>query len=277
MHLSFPFTIGQVLWSLTFAGQLVLLVVLLGRDLIKRYPWFTASVVVFALRLLVEVLLTGRMAPFPLRIVFIVLADLMALIGLLVVVEIARRAFAGARLLAWAPWTVALVAIAIGVMVVWGPWPEWKQVVWNTPIAKLGLMQLAAQKADLLMDLLMVEFGLMVVIFGRCFKAGWKSHTQRIAIGLSTVAIAWLTVQGVWQLIAKSVHPHTQEEYERIIGLGGKLVNANKVVYIVALAWWIGTLWFDEPGSTAPLEAAVAPAESLAEPEADAPQAIDPS
>jgi hypothetical protein len=267
MHLRFPFTVGQVLWALTFAGQLVLLVVLLGRDLVKRYPWFTASIVVFALRLLVEVLLTGRMAPFPLRIVFIVLADLMALIGLLVVAEVARCAFSDARPKAWAPWTAALVAVAVGVMVAWGPWPEWKQLVWDTPIAKLGLMQLAAQKADLLMDLLMVELGLMVVVFGRCFKAGWMSHTQRISIGLSTVAITWLAVQGAWQVIAKSVHPHSQEEYERILGLGGKLVNANKAVYIVVLVWWILTLWFDEPGN-----AAVAPLAGEPIPALEAPQ-----
>ena len=267
MHFSFPFSVGQVLWALTFAGQLVLLVVLLGRDRIQRYPWFTASIAVFALRLLVEVLLTGRMAPVPLRAVFIVLADLMALIGLLVIAEIARRAFNGARLQAWLPWTAALVVVAVGVMVVWGPWPEWKQVVWNTPMAKMGLMQLAAQKADLLVDLLTVELGAMVVLFGRHFKAGWQSHTQRIAIGLSTVAIAWLAVQGVWQVIAKSVHPHTQEEYERIIGLGGKLVNANKVVYIVALVWWIVTLWCDEPGA-ATMVAAHPVAEYILTPEA---------
>jgi hypothetical protein len=266
MHLSFPFTVGQVLWALTFAGQLVLLVVLMGRDLVKRYPWFTASIVVFALRLLVEVLLTGRMAPMPLRAIFIVLADLMALIGLLVVVEFARRAFAGARTQAWLPWTVGLVAAAIGVLAVWGPWPEWKQVTWDTPLAKFGLMQLAAQKADLLMDLLTVELGLMVVLFGRCFQAGWRSHTQRIVIGLSTVALTWLTVQGVWQMIAKTVHPHSQEEYERLIGLGGKLVNANKAVYIAVLVWWIVCLWFDEPGAAANAAAPQA-AESLAAPE----------
>lgn len=272
MHFSFPFTVAQVIWALTFASQLVLLVVLLGRDLVKRYPWFTASIAVFALRLLVEVLLSGRMAPFPLRAVFITLADLMALIGLLVVVEIARRAFAGVRLRAWAPWTLALLAVAIGVTAVWGPWPEWKQLTWSTPMAILGLMQLAAQKTDLLMDLLTVELGLMVVIFGRHFKAGWKSHTQQIAIGLSTVAISWLGVQGIWQLVARSVHPHSQEEYERIIGLGGKLVNANKVVYIAVLVWWIAWLWFDEPGNASQGNAPEI-AESIQAPEA--PQTVD--
>ena len=271
MHLSFPFTVGQVLWALTFAGQLVLLVVLLGRERIQRYPWFTASIVVFALRLLIEVLLTGRMAVLPLRAVFICMADLMALVGLVVVVEIARRAFAGVRRRTWMLWTLGLVIAAAVVLAEWGPWPEWKQVTWNTPMAILGLMQLLAQKADLLMDVLTVELGLMVVVFGSHFKAGWRSHTQQIAIGLSTVAMAWLSVQGVWELVATRVHPHSEAEYERIIGLGGKLVNANKAVYIVVLIWWIACLWRDEPGTAvAQGPAKVAPAPES--PKTDAPE-----
>jgi hypothetical protein len=47
------------------------------------------------------------------------------------------------------------------------------------------------------------------------------------------------------------VHPHTQQEYERVIGLGSKLVNGNKVVYLAVLVWWIVCLWFDEPGRKA--------------------------
>jgi hypothetical protein len=251
MHFNFPFTVGQVLWTLTFAAQLTLLVVLLGRDRIKRYPWFTASIVLFALRLLVEVLLSGRLAALPLRATFIALADLMALVGLLVVIEVARRAFADARRRTWVVWTVAVLAVAVGVLATWGPWPGWKDLTWDSPLAVLRLMQLVAQKTDLLVDLLTVEVGLLVLVFGRHFKAGWRSHTQQIAIGLSTVAIGWLAVQGMWQIIATTVHPHTQQEYERVIGLGSKLVNGNKVVYLAVLVWWIVCLWFDEPGRKA--------------------------
>jgi ABC-type uncharacterized transport system permease subunit len=96
-----------------------------------------------------------------------------------------------------------------------------------------------------------VELGLVVVLFVNRFKAGWSSHTQKIAIGLSTVSMAWLAVQGTWQFLAQSVHPQTQQEYERIMELGAKLVNANKVVYLAALVWWIVWLWLDEPGTVA--------------------------
>jgi hypothetical protein len=251
MHFSFPFTVSQVLWTLTFAAQLVLLVVLLGRDRIQRFPWFTASIALFALRLLAEVLLTGRMAPTVLRVVFLSMADVAALVGLLVVVEMARRAFGAASLRTWIVGVLALVAVGVGVLYAWGPWPAWKALTADPQLTTLRLMQLGAQKADLLMDVLTVELGLLVVLFGRLFKAGWHSHVQRIVIGLSTVALSWLAVQGVWQVIAATVHPHTPEEYERIVGLGAKMVNANKVVYLAVLIWWIACLWRDEPGAKA--------------------------
>ena len=54
--------------------------------------------------------------------------------------------------------------------------------------------------------LLTCELGLLVVLFGRRFKAGWRSHTQMIAIGLSTAAIAWLAVPGTWQILAIKAH-----------------------------------------------------------------------
>ena len=99
--------------------------------------------------------------------------------------------------------------------------------------------------------LLTVEVGLMVVLFGRRFKAGWRSHTQQIAIGLSTAAMAQLTVDRAWQTILMRAMPHTEAEFERIMGLREKLFNANSVVYIAVLVWWIVWLWMDEPGTAA--------------------------
>ena len=278
MHFNFPFSASQVLWTLTFASQLVLLVVLLGRDRMGRYPWFSASIALFALRLLVEVLLSGRVAIPDLRIIFITMADLAAIVGLSVVVEVARRAFGGARRMTWIVGSLAVLAVAGAVLSVWGPWPARKEFVLDSPLAVLRLAQVLAQKGDLLYDLLTVQLGLLVVLFGRRFKAGWHSHTQRIVIGLSTVAASWLIVEGVWQIIAMTVHPKTQTDYERIIGLGSKLVNANKVVYIVASVWWIACLWVDEPGTkVASTDAGPMPIPetALAEETSDAPPASD--
>jgi hypothetical protein len=249
MHFNFDFSSRQVLWTLTFAAQLVLLVVLLGRDRVRRYPWFTASIVLFALHLMTEVLLSGRMAMLPLQEIFLGMAALAAIVALLVVVEMARQAFAGAPRSLWIANTVGLLLVAGGILTVWGPWPVWKQMAMDTLLGKLRLMQLVEQKTDTMVALLTVGLGLLVVLFGRHFKAGWRSHTQMIVIGLWTVAIASLGIQESWRIIIRTMHPHTQQEYQHIIGLGSKLMNANDMVYIAVLVWWIVWLWLDEPGA----------------------------
>jgi hypothetical protein len=252
MHPHFEFPVRQVLWTLTFAAQLVLLVVLLGRDRARRYPWFTAGIALSALQLMAEVLLTGRTAIIPLQEILLTLADLGVILALLVVVEVARRAFAGAQLSLWIVNTAGLLIVAFIGTVFWGPWPSEKDLALDSTLGRLHLMQLAALKGNTLVYLLMVELGLLVVLFGRHFKTGWRSHTQMISIGLSTVAITWLAVQTVLQSIVRTAHPQSQAEYERTLDLIAKLLNANKMVYIAALVWWIAWLWRDEPGAAKP-------------------------
>jgi hypothetical protein len=251
MHLNFAFTAVQILWTLTFAALLVLLVVLLGRDRVRRFPWFTASIAMVAVRLLASRMLFGRLAPVPLGAIFITLADVAAIVGLLVLVEVARRAFAGAGRRIWIAGTLVLLAVGAGVLATWGPWPAWKTLTADSGLSALRLMQLLAQKGDLLLNVLTIGLGLLVVAFGIRFKAGWRSHVQQIVVGLSTAALAQLAVQGVWQLIALKAMPHSEAEYERILGLREKLFNANSAVFVAVLVWWIVCLWMDEKGTKA--------------------------
>jgi hypothetical protein len=261
MHPNFDFSARQILWTLTFAAQLVLLVVLLGRDRVRRYPWFTAFITLSALRLMAEILLMGRMAMLPLNEILLTMADLSVVVGLLVLIEVARRAFLGVSRSLRIVNGLGLLAVAGGVLTLWGPWPAWSQLTANPVVAKLNLMlfvaappdtllvRLGVDKGNLLLSLLTVELGILVVLFGRSHKAGWRSHTQMIMIGLSTASIAWLTLQGVCQTIGRTAHPQTKLDGDRLIDLVGKLVNANKVVYLAALIWWIVWLWLDEPGT----------------------------
>ncbi len=256
MHWHFHFSTVQVFWTLTFAALLVLLVVLLGRDRARRFPWFTAGVVLTALRMLTSRLLYGKMAPITSSEIFLTLADLGVIVSLLVIVELARRAFARASRRAWIVGSVLLLAIAAAVLVLWGPWPAWKTFAGGTTLANLRLMQLVAQKGDLCNNLLAIELCLLVAFTGRRFHAGWRSHVQRILLGLSTASIAQLIVRVAWQKIANGPPPRSQEEYLRITGLQDKLFNANSVVYLVVVVWWIASLWMDEPE----MRAAAAPA-----------------
>jgi len=249
MHFDLHFTAVQIIWTLTFAGLLVLLVVLLGRDRMSRFPWFTASMVLMAVRMLASRLLFGKMAPLTSSEIFLTLADVGAIVSLLVVVEMARQAFHRASRKAWIIGTLVLLAVAAGVVIKWGPWPPAQTVFARSLLADLRFMQLLAQKGDLLLDLLMIELGLLVVFCGQRFDAGWRSHTQRLVIGLSTASIAQLLVRIGMQAIANGPAPKTQEEYQHLTGLQEKLFNANSVVFVVVLIWWIVCLWIDEPGA----------------------------
>jgi hypothetical protein len=151
----------------------------------------------------------------------------------------------------WIANAAGALIVAGFVVAIWGPWPAWKTLTAESQIAVLRLMQLAAQKLDLLANVLIIELGLLVVLFGRRYAAGWRSHTQRILIGLSAAAISQLTVLGTWQYIAMKYVPKSQAEFEKIIGFRDKIFNANGVVFIAVVVWWIICLWNDEPGAHA--------------------------
>jgi hypothetical protein len=254
MHFHSFITANQILWTFTFAALLVLLVVLYGRDRAARFPLFTASIVLLALRQLSGELLAGRISQLVLRTVFIPLAMLSALLGLLVVMEVAFRAFTGVARRVRLAWTLAAMAVAAAVLYFWGPWPSASALAVDSPVALLRLLDFMAQKTDLGADVLTVQLGLLILIFGRNYSAGWRTHAQTLSIGLSTTALAGLAVQGIWQAIVLGVQrqPLTRPEYERVVGIGNHLVNANKAIYILVLVGWIVGFWLDEPGKTTP-------------------------
>jgi hypothetical protein len=260
MHFNFDFSAVQVLWTLTFAALLVLLVVILGRDRARRFPWFTFSIVLTALRLLASRMLFGRMSPIATSGIFLSLAVVSALASILVLVEIARRAFPTASRRAWLIGTLVMLAVGGAVLATWGPWPAWKTLSADSTLSNLRLMQLVAQKTDLLASVLAVELGLLVVLVGRHFGAGFRSHAQQIVIGLSTASISQMAVRGIWQQIALHAAPRSQAEYDKVMGLQEKLYNASSAVFIAVLVWWIICLWINEPGSDAPANAESLPA-----------------
>jgi hypothetical protein len=257
MRLNFDFTAVQILWTLTFAAHLVLLVVLLGRDRARRFPWFTTAIALVALRLIASRLLFGRLPQLTLGTIFVILADVSAAVSFLVLIELARRVFGKARRTVWIVWTLVLLSIGAVVLATWGHWPAWKTVRPTTLMALLSLLQMLAQKGGLLTDVLTITLGILVVSFGRRYGSGWRSHPQQIMIGLSTASLAQLAVQAIWQVIASTAKPHSMAEYDRIVGLREKMFNGNSVVYLAVAIWWIVCLWIDEPGSAEMAEVAV--------------------
>jgi hypothetical protein len=249
MPFHFNFSAAQILWTLILAALLVLLTVLYGRDRARRFPWFTASIVLAAILRLVGRILYERMAPIPANVVILSLADLSAVVSLLVLMELGRRGFQGASRRTLAAWTMILLAAGIAVVAYWGPWPSRQTLGAASLLAVLQLMNLAAQRIELLASLLALAVGVLVLLFGRRYRAGWRSHTQKIVIGLSTVGISQVAVRGIWQAIATHATVHSRAEYDNVMALQTKLYNANNVVYLAVLVWWIAWLWMDESGT----------------------------
>ncbi len=250
MHFNFHFTAEQILWTLTFAAMLVLLVVLLGRDRIRRYPIFTCSIVLIGLNMLAEKLLAHRLAPLISTKVFLVLADMGVIIALLLAVELARRAFGTAKWLAWIAGSLVLLGGAAAVIALWGKWPPKQMILDSSTLGHLRLMQLIAQRGDIFNEVLAIELFALVVIAGRRFKAGWRSHTQQILAGISTSSAMLLVARLIWEASARNM-PRTREGYDHMMGLQDHLTNANSVVVLAVMIWWIVCLWIDEPSASA--------------------------
>jgi hypothetical protein len=246
MHFNFNFSAVQILWTLTFAAILVLLVVLLGRDRARRFPWFTTSVVIIGLRLLASRLLFDRLAPIPMNTIFLSLALIAGLVNVVVLVELALHAFAGASRRAWMITTLVLLGASGIVLAFWGPWPAWKTLALDSALAWLRLVQFITQKLDLMVDTLSIGLGIVVIAFGRRYAAPFRSHTQQIVIGLSTTALAQTAARAIWQAIAMHAAPTTQAEYERVVGMQEKLYNASSAIFVLVLVWWIVCLWRNE-------------------------------
>ncbi len=251
MHFHFIFSAAEILWTLTFAAELVLLVVLLGRDRARRFPWFTIYIVTIALLLLTTKLLFGRMAPLASSAIFLALSDLAAIAAVLVVIELARRSFAGASRRSLLVGATVLLVLAGALIASWGPWPAWKTLIGGSTLANLRAMQMFADKGAVFTALLDVELAIAIMLLGRRFHGGWRTHAQQIVIGLSTAALSQLAVRGIWQLIATHTTVHSQAQYERLMALRDRMYQANNVVFLCALVWWVVWLWLEEPAAGA--------------------------
>lgn len=249
MHFHFDFSASNVLWTITFAAELVLLVVLLGRDRARRFPWFTANIVLLALLLLVSRMLLNRMPAVPASIIFLVLSCIATLVSWIVVAEVARRGFAGASGHSWLIATIVTLVIAGVVVWLWGPWPAWKTFTGGSRIATMRGMGMFADKGSVLVNVLQIELAILLVLFGRRYRGGWRYHPQMIAIGLSTAALSQLSIRGIWQYLASHTIIHSQAEYLHMMTLRERMYHANNVVYLCVLVWWIAWLWLEEPGT----------------------------
>jgi hypothetical protein len=257
----------QILWALVLAAHLVLLIVLLGRDRVARFPWFSAVTVLSTVHLIADHLLHGKLTSLAFYWQTYTAVLLESILGILVLIELARHVFSNrkARLVlnskGWLGWTLVTGGVALGAVWLWGPWPTWKALSAEPKQLPLLLVVLTAMKAQLFLSIVTVEVALLLRIFGKRFGSGWRSHDQQIALGLSTYALGFLAVQATTDIIKHNLHLTSREQYEHIVRLFTNLDNARFALWLLVLLWWIVWLWRNEPGdeaaSTAMTEAPV--------------------
>jgi hypothetical protein len=261
--------IEQVIWALVLAAHLVLLIVLMGRDRISRFPWFSASVALSTVHLIADHLLHGKLTSVAFFWQSYVGVLLDNIVGLLVLIELTRRVFsnckAGVILNAkgWVGWTFVTVGLAAAAVWYWGPWPAWQAMTSDPKQFPLLLVVLSAFKSQLFLVILTVEVGLLMRIFGRRFGSRFTSHTQQIMLGLSTYALGFLAVQSTTDIMKHTVHPTTREEYQHILKLFANMDNARFALWFLVLVWWIVWLWREEPGAAFRLTTDEAPVEAV--------------
>ena len=256
MHL----TAEQILWALVLAAHLILLIVLLGRDRISRFPWFTAAIALSTIRLIADHLLHGKLTTVAFYWQSYTGMALDAILGLFVLAELLRRVFstgkAGLILKAkgWLGWALITGSIAIAAVWAWGPWPNWQAIAADKAQLPLLIVVLLGMKGQLFTALLTIEVALLMRIFGKRFGYGWRTHPQLIAIGLSTSALGLLIIQVTTDLIKKNLHLTSREEYEHIVKIFNNFDNARSALWVLVLLWFIYWLWRDEPGTSVPEE-----------------------
>jgi hypothetical protein len=265
------FNLEQVLWALVLAGHLILLIVLLGRDRIARFPWFSAMIMVSAIRLIADHLLHDKLATASFYWQNYVGILVSAVITILALIEVGRQVYASGkagRILkarGWVGWSMVMLAIGLAIVWAWGrPWPTWAAMRAEPAEFPILLTAFTAVKLMLLVNLITVMAGLLMGIFGKRFGAGWKSHAQQVMLGLSTNAAAIVAVEAIQDIIRRNVHFTADMSREarnqivvRLTHLFSHLDNASKTLWLVVLLWWIYWLWRDEPGGTNPDPASV--------------------
>jgi len=255
--------IEQILWAFVLAAHLVLLIVLMGRDRIKRFPWFTASIILSAVRLIADHLLNGKLTGIAFYWQSYSTLLLGSIIGVLVLIELARRVFSSGKegvilnAKGWLGWAFITIAIAGTASWFWGPWPAWQQIQSQPAGLYLTLLGLVGTRSVVFSSLLTIEVTLLLMIFGKRFGSGWRSHPWQIAVGLSTYSIGYLTVDRIQTFFIDAFkatmrtpgHRVTQQEYDHTLHLLTRLGNVVLTLWFLVLIWWIICLWRDDPGA----------------------------
>lgn len=255
MNINLPYSQIQIIWTLLFASQLVLLVVLIGRDRTQRFWWFTASIAVAAVRELINVLLTGRISQIMFNAIYNIFAILAILLTLMALIEITRNIFTALSLRAWALLGSSISIISALVLYFLIPWSAQTGLDIHTQPGMLNILHLVAICGQLIAAISAVTIGVAALFFAPHIKGFWNSHALKVLAGFTTYSLVFISQLVIGQWISTLAHNSgiPVGEYARTNAILERLINVPYVTMIIVQCWWIRVLWLDEgPAKPAP-------------------------
>jgi hypothetical protein len=238
-----------VLFTLLLAGQMILLVVLYGRDRMRLYPWFSASIMLTAFKTLVDKILFERISQIPFEFIKNLLGVFTVLVGLGVLVEIARKLFPGVTLMHRVIASGFITLITATVVYFWGPWTANGDIGFKSQIGVVNLLLVASTHGEqILLPCATILLGIFVLFVLRHQRGFWQSHTIKIFAGLTTCSLMFLVMRATAQTIAITANTHgmTMKEFAQIQGMMDQFRTLPLVTLIIVQFWWIYALWNEE-------------------------------
>jgi hypothetical protein len=225
-----PTAFVRIVWTATFANNLLLLMVLFVRRRAGSFPAFTSYVAFSVLRDAAEFLAFYHLAFATYRDIYYSLEVLDVGLQILVFYELAVHVFCPTG--AWARDVrrafLSLVAASAGVAFL---------LSWIAqPPAPLRV-QTFILRADFFSSLLMCELFVGTVVLAATVGLPWKTHVARIAQGLGAYSLFGLAIDiGVTPL---GITAHN--------AVFAALMRAQKLVWLACQVYWIVTLWREAP------------------------------
>jgi len=256
MNITLPFNQLQIIWTLLFASQLVLLVVLIGRERTQRFWWFTASIAVSAVRELINLLLTGRISQVAFSAIYHFMAILAVLLTVFALVEITRNLFTASSLRTWTLLVASISFVSALCLYLLIPWSAQGNLDFHTQLGMLSVLHLVAICGQITAAIAAVVIGVAALFFAPRTKGFWSSHALKILAGFTTYSLVLISELVIGQWISTLAHATNLAfgDYERTNAILERLLNLPYIAMIIVQIWWIYSLWQDEGGvkKTAP-------------------------
>ena len=214
---------NQLIWAAGLLGHLLLLIVLIMRRRIARFPWFTLLIVFYLIRS-VGLAASVRFSGHPAHLFATMIVDLTDILlqcaVLAELIWIALRPLTGFR-----RFTLPLLLVASGALIVLRVAPSGH-----------SSFRVVLVVIHFLLSVLMVEWAIMLLFLLRPLRLTWRSNVAALSFGFGIYSAALLAGGGYFTT-GREMSDYVFFSFFRIS------------VYLLILLWWSISLWLAEPAT----------------------------